>query len=197
MDTYTYIIDNNLYINLTNKCSNRCVFCVRNKDTYGGYPLWLKSEPTFEDVVKSAGDVSSYNEIVFCGYGEPTYRVDTLVELGKHYRALGKLVRINTNGHGNEINGKNIAPLLAGAVDIVSISLNQSDSEKYDAICKPIYKVGAFEMLLNFATACKNQSEFTTQLSIVDVPDVDIPACQKVADTIGVALKVREYIDID
>lgn len=196
MNTYTYVISNNLYINLTNKCTNACVFCVRNKDTYEGYQLWLDAEPTVADVIQSAGDVTKFDEIVFCGYGEPTYKMDELVQLGKHFKSLGKFIRINTNGHGNKINNKNIAPMLADAVDLVSISLNQSDREKYQAICNSTYGEAGFDILLDFAKDCK-QTGVDVQLSIVDVDGVDVHACQRVADENGIKLKVRPYIDIE
>ncbi len=197
MDTLTYEIDGNLYVNLTNKCTNRCVFCVRNKDTYEGYPLWLEKEPDAEAVIQSIPkELSEYKEVVFCGYGEPTFRIDTLVELGKYFKSKGKTTRLNTNGHGNAINKKNIAPMLVGAIDIVSISLNQSDREKYEKICKCCYKEEGFDILLDFARSCVAENLYT-QLSIVAVDGVDVNACQQVADSVNAKLKVREYIDIE
>ncbi|MEG2116093.1 MAG: TatD family nuclease-associated radical SAM protein [Clostridia bacterium] len=196
MNTITYEIDNNLYINLTNKCTNACVFCVRNSDTYEGYYLWLDREPTVAEVIASAGDVSKYNDIVFCGYGEPTFRVDAMVELGKYYRSLGKFVRVNTNGHGNKINNRNIAPELVGALDLVSISLNQSDKAKYQEICRSKYGEEAFDILIDFAKDCV-KAGLSTQFSIVDVEGVDVAACQKLSDDLQIPLRVRDYIDVE
>ncbi|MBR6692458.1 MAG: TatD family nuclease-associated radical SAM protein [Clostridia bacterium] len=120
-NVYSYEIDGKLYINLTNKCSNSCEFCVRQKDTYEGYFLWLDNEPSVLDVINSVQDLDKYAEVVFCGYGEPTYRIAEVVELGKYFKSKGKITRLNTNGHGSKINGRDISSELIGAIDVVSI----------------------------------------------------------------------------
>lgn len=194
MDTYTYQIGNNLYINLTNRCSNRCTFCVREgKTAYEGYELWLDEEPGAETVIAQIGDPKRYREIVFCGFGEPTYRLETMLEICD-YVHLGKgKTRLNTNGHGNLINGKNIAPLLAGKLDGVNISLNAPDEASYRATCRPVL-AGAYAGLLEFAAACK-AAGVNCWFSVVDcIGEEGVKRCRKIADDAGIPLRVREYI---
>jgi TatD family-associated radical SAM protein len=106
-NTYVYKLENSLYVNLTNKCSNACDFCVRNTDTgIGDYDLWLETEPTASQVIQQIADPKQYNEIVFCGYGEPTIKLDELLEIAAWVKVNGGKVRINTNGQANLIHGK-------------------------------------------------------------------------------------------
>ncbi len=195
-DTYTYTIGNNLYLNLTNRCSNRCAFCVRDQSArYEGYALWLGGgEPTAEQVVAEIGDPKRYEEIVFCGYGEPTYRLDAVVEICRYVHERGGRTRMNTNGHGNAINGRNIAPELKGMLDGVNVSLNAPDAEKYDALCRPLIK-NAFGEVLSFARALK-ESGVPCWFSVVDcIGREQVEACRKIADTVGIPLRVREMIE--
>ena len=194
-DVYTYKIGENLYINLTNRCSNRCTFCVRNgKETYEGYPLWLKGEePTAEQVTEEIGDPEKYREIVFCGFGEPTYRLAEMLEICAYVHQNGGKTRLNTNGHGNLINGRDIAPLLKGNLDGVNISLNAPTREGYDEICRPLVP-NAYEALLGFARSCK-RSGVNAWFSVVDViGKEEVEKCRKIADGVGIPLRVREYI---
>lgn len=195
-DIYSYDIDGKLYINLTNKCSNNCDFCVRHSESYEGYYLWLKKEPTVKEVILSLPNLDNYKEIIFCGYGEPTYRVEKIVTLGKYFKSLGKSTRLNTNGHGNKINGRNITKDLVGVIDVVSISLNQSNSHKYEKICHSIYGESAFDIMIDFAKNCVKEG-ISTVLSIVKVDDVNIDECEKIAKSVGATLKVREYIEVN
>ena len=140
-DTYAYVLDGNLYINLTNKCSNGCDFCVRNERTsyYGNY-LWLRGgDPTPEKVIAAVngmGDLSRFKEVVFCGFGEPTYRVDEMTALCDYFHSKGLSTRLNTNGQGNLINKRDIVPELKNKIDLVNVSLNASCAEKYQKICR-------------------------------------------------------------
>ncbi len=192
---YSYEIDGKLYINLTNKCTNACEFCVRNKDSYEGYYLWLEKEPDFDEVVSSIKDIEKYSEIVFCGYGEPTERVDVLIKLGKYFKSLDKKTRLNTNGHGDRINGRALAKELVGAIDVVSVSLNQTDEEKYDAICHCIYGKEGFDEMLKFTESCVKEG-LETYMSVVKVDGVDVEKAAEIAKKCGAKLKVREYIDV-
>ena len=139
MDTYVYRIGNNLYVNLTNRCSNRCTFCVRNgKETFEGYALWLRDgEPSAGQIERALGECDC-DEVVFCGFGEPTYRLDVMLEVCDYVHAHRKKTRLNTNGHGSVINGRDIAPELVGKLDGINISLNASEAKLYDKICRPI-----------------------------------------------------------
>lgn len=194
-DTYTYRIGENLYINLTNRCSNRCTFCVREGATYEGYSLWLRGgEPTAEQVTAEIGDPERYREVVFCGYGEPTYRVDEIVKIAEYVKGRGGKTRLNTNGHGNVINGRNIAPELV-LLDGINVSLNAPYDEDYDKVCRPKIK-DAFKEVIAFARACKSEG-IDCWFSVVDCIGKDAVAdCKKVADAAGIALRVREFIEV-
>lgn len=195
MDTHAYKIGENLYINLTNRCSNRCTFCVRDQSAeYEGYSLWLKEgEPSVEQVIKAIGNPAQYNEIVFCGYGEPTYRLDAMLKICDYVHANGGKTRLNTNGHGSLINGRNIAPELAGKLDGVNISLNAPDSESYNAVCCPLVE-NAYESLLQFAKDCK-AAGVNCWFSVVDcIGEEQLNRCRKIAQSAGIPLRVREYI---
>ncbi len=196
MDTYAYQIGENLYINLTNRCSNRCTFCVRNgKKTYEGYALWLKSgEPTVEAVKSAVGDPQKYREIVFCGFGEPTERLKEMLELCDFVHAQGGKTRLNTNGHGSLLAGRNIAPELKGKLDGINISLNAPTREEYDALCLPQVE-GAFEGMLQFARDCKAEG-LNAWFSVVDCIGTEkVEMCKKIAEGVGIPLRVRPMID--
>ena len=195
MNTFTYQIGNNLYINLTNRCSNRCTFCVRDQSAqYEGYSLWLDNEPTADQVIEEIGDPGKYEEIVFCGYGEPVYRLDEMLAIASHVKRRGGKTRLNTNGHGNLIHGRDITPQLK-VIDLVNISLNAPDRVMYDRICRPIYKDVAFDSVIFFARACK-ASGVNCRFSVVDcIGDVCVRKCQELADREGIPLYVRKMID--
>lgn len=195
MDTHAYKIGENLYINLTNRCSNRCTFCVRDQSAeYEGYSLWLKDgEPSVEQVIKAIGNPAQYDEIVFCGYGEPTYRLNVMLEICDYVHANGGKTRLNTNGHGSLINGRNIAPELVGKLDGVNISLNAPDVESYNAVCCPLVE-NAYESLLQFAKDCK-AAGVNCWFSVVDcIGEEQLDRCRKIAQSVGIPLRVREFI---
>lgn len=195
-DTYIYKIGNNLYINLTNRCTNRCTFCVRDgKTEYEGYALWLKDgEPTSSQIIAEMGDPKKYGEIVFCGFGEPTYRLDTMLDVCAYVHSRGGRTRLNTNGHGNVINGGNIAPMLADALDTVNISLNAPSGEEYNEVCRPQI-ADAFEAVKEFARACK-QCGVNCLFSVVDcIGGEAVEKCREIAGETGIPLRVREMIE--
>ncbi len=198
-DTYLYVLDGNLYVNLTNKCSNACDFCVRNERTsyYGNY-LWLKNgDPTAEKVISAAngyGDLTRFKEVVFCGFGEPTYRVAEMVALCDYFHEKGVKTRLNTNGQGNLINKRDIVPDLKGKIDFVNISLNASCYEKYQHICRSQYKEAGFEGMIDFAKSCRKNG-VNCRFSIVDcIGEEEVEACKKLAQSVNIPLYVREYI---
>ncbi|PWM71478.1 MAG: radical SAM protein [Bacillota bacterium] len=196
MDTYVYELGENLYINLTNKCSNACTFCVRNgHEGYFGNKLWLKKEPTAEDVLGAIDFSKKYEQVVFCGFGEPTERADVLVAVAKELKKRGYVIRVNTNGQGNLINGRDITADLAECVDDVNVSLNACDAEKYQKICRSRYGEAAFEELLSFAEKCRDRG-IKTNLSIVDViGEEDVEKCKTLAKARNLPLRVRAYIE--
>lgn len=194
-ENFVYRYGENLYVNLTNACSNRCDFCIRNNgDGIGDSGnLWLSREPDADEVIALIDTFGEYNELVFCGYGEPTYRADVLVKVGEYAKSKGKRTRLNTNGHGNIINGRDIVPDLKRAIDIVSISLNSHSAEGYDAICHSDYGEKAFGEMLTFTAKCV-KAGIETVLSVVAVDGVDVEKCRQVAALVGAPLRVREYI---
>lgn len=195
MNTYTYELDGNLYVNLTNKCTNDCAFCVRNeKASYYGYKLWLDKEPTAEEVVAQIPDVKKYREIVFCGFGEPTIRLAELLRVADYVKSRGGVTRLNTNGQGNLIHKRDITAELAGKVDKINVSLNEADEDSYETLCKPAFGKAAFGALQDFARGCKKNG-IDVWFSVVDcIGGQKIAKCRKIAESCGVPLRVREMI---
>lgn len=198
--TITYEIDGKLYLNITNKCPCNCTFCIRNNGdgAYGSDPLWLEHQPTADEVITALKkcDLDSYKQIIFCGYGEPTCELEILKQAAKYIHSVSKTpVRVNTNGLSDLINGRNTAPEFEGIVDSVSISLNASDSEAYDKVTRPSFKgVDCFKAMLAFA---ENVKEYVpeTMLTVVDIiGEEEIEKSRKIAESIGIKLRVREYI---
>jgi TatD DNase family protein len=186
-----YKIRDSLYLNLTNRCTNKCSFCVKfHTDYVKGHNLRLSDEPTEEDLKKAIGDPSQYHEIVFCGYGEPLLRLDTVKAIATWIKEKGGSVRINTNGHGNMIHRKNILPELRGIVDSLSISLDAHDEETYNRICAPSFK-NAFPEVISFIKEAKLHIP-RIQATVVDMEGVDIEKCRKIADELGIPLRVRK-----
>ena len=197
----TYIVEDKLYVNITNKCSNRCEFCIRNNGdgAYGSDSLWLEREPTREEILDSifSRDLSVFPEIVFCGYGEPSYRLDDAVYVANVVKEKypEMKIRINTNGHSDLIWGRDTAPDYEGAFDAVSISLNTPTAEKYQAICHSIYGEKSFDALLKFAGNVKKYVP-TVALSAVKetLTSEEIELCKKISADLGVTLRLRDYI---
>lgn len=199
--TIFYEVDGALYVNLTNRCSNRCSFCIRNNadGAYGSNSLWLVREPTLDEVKSelSAIDLSAYTELVFCGYGEPSYRLQLCREVALFAKTCcpGLRVRINTNGQSDLILGTDSAPLYADAFDSVSVSLNAPNAESYEDMCRPVYGLEAFDAILSFVKKVKNYVHSVT-LSVVDAPlsRDELEQCRSIAAECGVPLRVRNYI---
>ena len=199
--TITYPLKRGLYVNLTNRCPCACVFCLRqNGDGVGGSgSLWLEHEPSAEEVRAAidARDLSQFDEVVFCGYGEPTERLDVLLETARHIRevAPSRRIRVNTNGLSDLINGRETAPSFAGLVDVVSISLNTPDPDEYVRMCRPKFGRRSYDAMLAFARDCRRHVPDVV-LSVVGAP-VTTPeqqaACRAIADSVGVRLRVRAY----
>lgn len=192
---YTY--RGKVYLNITNRCPCRCTFCIRsNGDGLGSaHTLWHKSDPSAEDIAKAINefDFSAFPEVTFCGYGEPLCAFDNLIAAGKLLKSRYPdiKIRINTNGLGNLINGKDTVPAITEFTDTVSISLNAPSAERYNEISRPKFGIGSFEELLKFAKECKRHIE-TVKFSVVDViSSEEIAECQVLADRMGIPLRVR------
>ena len=195
-----YWLDNTLYLNITNQCSNSCFFCLkRYRRGVGGFNLKLAEEPSVAQIVGELGEVlnmRSWDGLVFCGFGEPTERLDVLLEVARwvrqHYgRPLQ--IRVDTNGHGIVLNPKRdvAAELKAAGVDNVSVSLNAGDKETYMEICKPTFP-NAYEAVLDFIRKAKLVLQ--VEVTAVRMPEVDLAKVQAVADGLDVVFRVREYI---
>ncbi|MCX7913705.1 MAG: YchF/TatD family DNA exonuclease [Thermodesulfovibrionales bacterium] len=185
-----YKIRDNLYLNITNSCTNECSFCVRfHTDYVKGHNLRLKNEPTETELIEAIGDPKEYKEIVFCGYGEPLLRLDVVKKVATWIKQNNGFVRINTNGQGNLIHKRNILPELKGFVDSISISLNAHNEETYNRLCMPAFK-DAYREMINFIKEAKKYIP-KVQVTVVDIEGVDIERCRKIAEELGVAFKVR------
>ncbi|MBC3888516.1 radical SAM protein [Acetobacterium paludosum] len=198
--TITYELGKSLYVNMTNRCSNACTFCIRRDEpTVNGVDdLWLEKEPTKEEVLEDIlkRDLSQYKELVFCGYGEPSYRLDEICEIAKDVKKRYPIpTRLNTNGHGNLIFKKDMTPYLKDAIDVVSISLNAKDKQEYDTLCRPVFE-DAYEALLDFARLAGRYTKVV--LTIVDIlPEEDQEACRRISNSVGADLRIRSYIDVE
>ena len=200
--TITYEYGGNLYVNTTNRCNFNCEFCLRHNGTGDGSiytdNLWLNREPTREEILASieGRDLSRYGQLVFCGFGEPTYRFDDICWVIDRLKEHGRksFTRMDTNGTGSIINGRDICPDFAGRFDKVSISLNTDTAEKYDALCHPQFS-GAFEAMKAFA---KELREYVPEvmMTVVDtIPKEEIENCRHICeDEVGATYRVREYI---
>lgn len=198
MLTIHYPIGNKLYLNITNRCHCQCTFCIRqDRDSVGGSnSLWLEHEPSLREILDSLQDVrwADYQEVVFCGYGEPTERLDILLEVCRFLRQTAPElpIRLNTNGLGDMVHGREIAPLLAGWIDVISISLNAPHKDRYLEITRPALGDDSFDCLLQFAASARNHLP-RVLFSVVDVisPE-EIAQCQALAAKMGIPLRVRE-----
>ncbi len=193
-----YKIRNSLYINLTNRCSNRCVFCGKNRDFFvKGHYLKLDYEPSYEDILKETpDDLSSYDEVVFCGYGEPTLRLDIIKSLSGEFRKRGaKKIRLNTDGLASLREKRNMPFELKDFIDSVSISLNAADEETYNRLCKPGFPQ-AFSELIKFIEESKKYIKEVV-VSAVAVPELDVERVKDFAEnTLKVRFRLRPYNDL-
>lgn len=200
--TIVYRVKDGLYVNLTNRCPCACRFCIRGngEGAYGSDPLWLEREPTRQEVIDAIESANplSYSEVVFCGYGEPTERLDDLVEIARFlkdkYPSLP--VRLNTNGLADLIAGESTAARLKGCVDAVSVSLNASTRQRYCEICHPRFGAGSYDAMLRFTSEVR---KFVPEvvMSIVATPatpEAEVSACRDICERLGVQLRVRKYI---
>lgn len=194
---YTY--EGSAYLNITNKCPCSCIFCIRsNGDGLGSADtLWHKKDPTIEEIKSEIDgfDFSPYNEVVFCGYGEPTQALDNLIETAKYLKKkYGLKIRLNSNGLSDLINGKETAHLLEGVVDSISISLNAPDAESYQRVSRSKFGNDAFPALLKFAEDCKKYIP-KIKFTVVDViTEEEIERCKKISEDINIPLRIRSWI---
>lgn len=195
-----YWLDSNLYLNITNKCSNNCGFCIRNfRKGVGGFNLKLEAEPSAAQVISELEKVmytKNWAELVFCGFGEPTERLDVLLEVTRWMRRhYGKplLIRVNTNGHGYLLNrDRDVAKeLKAAGVNKVSVSLNAGDEKTYNEVCRPKFE-NAYGAVLEFIAKAKEALE--VEITAVATPEVNLRKIAVIAEEFGVKFRLRDYI---
>lgn len=199
--TILYEVHNGLYVNLTNRCSCACTFYVRQTDDSVGKSdtLWLEHEPTFEEVMAAFDDfdMSKYEELVFCGFGEPTEAFDTLKRVAAEAKRRWNIpVRVNTNGQGSLINERDIAPEFEGIVDTVSISLNTPNAEEYLKLTRSRYKEQAFPAMLEFAREVKKYVPNVVMSTVgTTITHEEEEQCQTLCNELGVTYRIRPWID--
>ncbi|VAX18951.1 Uncharacterized metal-dependent hydrolase YcfH [hydrothermal vent metagenome] len=189
-----YKIRNSLYLNVTKECTNECYFCARfYSDTVQGHNLRISSDPTAEEMIKAVGDPSRYDEIVFCGFGEPALRLDAIMQVAWVVKEKGGRTRLNTNGHANQIAGRDITPQLVGLIDIVSVSLNTADAKTYNEICSPLIP-DAYQAVIDFIKSAK-ASGLSVTATAVDIPGkVNAEQVRRLAEEeLGVGFRLRSY----
>lgn len=200
-----YELEGKIYINLTNKCTNDCIFCLRkDKDDVKGQELWLDDENSgVNDVIAQYEDIlgqkphNDNSEVIFCGYGEPLLKLDVLKEFAKYIKNNypNTKIRINTNGHANYIYKRDIVPELKGLIDTISVSLNAESAEEYDELSQPVFE-NAYEEVKKFIKSCSNNG-FETIASVVEGykgRHLNLEKCEKIASDLGAKFRVREWI---
>lgn len=196
--TIFYRFEGKIYINITNGCPCKCVFCIRdNADSISDNDsLWLEHEPSFEEITAAfeAFDKKDAPEAVFCGYGEPMVRADMVVKTAEYIRKHSDMkIRLNTNGLVKLIHPDFDINRLKGLVDSVSISLNAPDAARYNEVTRPSFGEKSFDVMLDFAVKVK---EFChTAFTVVDIitPE-EIERCRTLAESLGIPLRVRAYV---
>ena len=192
-----YWLGDNLYLNITNKCSNRCYFCIRNfTNGIAGFKLKLDHEPNSKEVIRQLINHINrkhWKEAVFCGFGEPTANLECLLEVAKWISKYHTMpIRVDTNGHGYLLNPKRevIKEMRIAGVTKISVSLNAAEKEIYERICRPKFKK-AFEEAVNFIEKAKKF--FRVEVTAVKIPELDIEKFKKFAGSLGVSVRLREY----
>lgn len=199
MMTISYPVNKGLYINMTNRCPCACTFCLRhNADgVYGSDSLWLDREPTVQEICDSVDtwDLNQFDEVVFCGYGEPTERLNDLLQVAKYIKTKGHInIRINTNGLADLIWQKQTAPQLKDLIDTVSISLNTPNKEDYLKVVRPKFGVESYDAMLRYAKDCTAYVP-NVVMTVVDVVTTkeEQEQCRKICENIGARLRVRPF----
>ncbi|MEJ2576439.1 MAG: TatD family nuclease-associated radical SAM protein [Gammaproteobacteria bacterium] len=188
-----YPIGDRLYLNITDRCTLRCRFCPKHNGSLvvRGHDLSLAHRPEPGDILAAIGDPAPYAEVVFCGYGEPTLRLEPLLEVAAWLKARGARVRVNTDGLANRVHKRNVLPEMTGLVDALSVSLNAQDEATYVRHCDPALP-DAFAAVKEFLRLAPRYVPRVTATALDGLPGVDIAACQRLAEHLGVAFRRRE-----
>lgn len=198
-NTLVYLLDGKIYINLTNKCTNDCIFCLRkDKDDVVGQTLWLDDEnSTSQDVIEQLKNFDITSEVIFCGYGEPMLKFEVLKEVAKYIKENypDTKIRVNTNGHANFVYKRNIVPECKGLMDEFSVSLNGTTKEEYNELSQPVFDE-AYEEVKKFIKACADEN-ISVIASVVEGykgRHLDLETCEQIAKNLGAKFRVREWI---
>ena len=199
-NTLAYLLDGKIYINLTNKCTTACIFCLRqDKDDVCGKNMWLENEDfSAEDVIEQIESLPISNEITFCGYGEPMLKLDILKKVAKYLKEKYPDIklRVNTNGHANYVYKRNVVPELKGLIDTFSVSLNGTTKEEYNNLSRPSFD-NAYEEVKNFIKACSDEG-FNTIATVVEGykgNHMDLKKCEQISKDLGAKFRAREWIE--
>ncbi len=192
-----YRIRNSLYLNITNRCTNACTFCAKRRDYHvKGHLLKLPGEPAVREVLILVGDPTAYDEIVFCGFGEPLLRLPDVLEISRELKRRGGRVRVNTDGLANLVHGRNILPDLEGLVDALSVSLNAADAESYAQVCPNRFGAASFPALLDFLREAPKHVPSVVATAVA-LPGQDHDAVRRLAEAIpGISFRLRPYDDV-
>lgn len=201
VNNYIYELDGKLYVNLTNACTNDCLFCIRSqKDDVMGANMWLNEKPDFSSVINQLNDKQNLikNGVTFCGYGEPLLELDLVLQISKYIKenSPDTKIKINTNGHANAVYKKDVTLMFKGLIDEVSISLNAQNDDLYSKLCRPKIK-NAYKEMLNFAIKCVETGIKTTLTVVTGYKDFDvnIKECEKIAENLGAVFRERPWIE--
>ena len=191
-DVIAYRLHGNLYLNITNRCTLRCAFCPKFNGVWAvqGYDLRTHHEPSVKEILEAVGDPHSYHEVVFCGLGEPMLRLYPLLEVAARLHSQGAHVRVNTDGLANLVYARDVTPDLEDNVDALSISLNAQNEATYNIHCRPRL-AGAYAAVLDFAERARDFVPEVTLTAIDGLPGVDIAACERIAQYLGVNFRRR------
>ncbi|MBE0429373.1 MAG: radical SAM protein [Thermoleophilia bacterium] len=197
----TYRAKGNIYLNITSRCPSDCAFCLAKfTDKVYGYDLKLAREPDLDEVLgglELAFSEGPAAEVVFVGLGEPSVRLDLVLEVVRWCRPRRIRTRLVTNGHGQLINPERevVRELALAGLNAVSISLVAHNPEVYNQVCRPLFSNG-FSEAVRFAQECVS-SGIETELTFIDLPEVDIEDCRNIAERTGARFRLRPLIDED
>jgi TatD DNase family protein len=196
---FAYVLGDALYLNVTSACTLACVFCPKIRDddwVVGGFDLRLARSPDADEVwaqIERTG-IEGRSEVVFTGLGEPTRRLDVLLELTRRLARAGvKRIRVDTDGLANLREGRDVTPELAAAgVAAVVVSLNAPDASTYARLCPSRFGESAWDGARGFIRAAVRHLP-EVQASFVGVPGLEEGSCRRAAEALGAGFRWRPY----
>ncbi|MEE9491924.1 MAG: TatD family nuclease-associated radical SAM protein [Gammaproteobacteria bacterium] len=192
--TITYSIRDSLYLNVCDRCTLACGFCPKYRDNdvhVYEYNLGLETLPSAEEIIAEIDDPAMYEQVVFCGFGEPTLRLAVVLQVARFVKENNGFVRLNTDGLANRFHKRNVLPEMQGRIDAISVSMNAQNEAVYNMHCHPAMK-GSFDAMLSFLKAASDYIPQVTATAINGLEGVDIDACEKLAKACGVEFRRRE-----